>query len=217
MSKKYNKIESKVNPIDKEDEDVLEKKELTKIISAQPRPRKKGLVGRLITGIAGPEGASGIGEYVNEEIIKPAIKNIIVDAVISGITMVVYGEKGGPVRHSYNRGDRRPAPHSPNRTSYSSQYREHSEERKPQRSVRYGVREYEIDDRLDASHVLSTLTEHADIYNVVSVADYYDLIGVEHDFTDNNYGWTYDNIIRATVVSVRGGWIIKFPPVEVIS
>lgn len=223
MSKDYNKIDVKDNMkivnTDNNNEEVApkEKKQMDKIVSSQPKKVKKSLFGRLVTGIVGPEGLPGIGSYVNEEIIKPAIKNIIVDAVTSGINMVMYGEKGGPNRGGYRPhvgGSRGYAP----RTNYGSQYRSSQEpaERPLARPAKGGVDEYIIEDRNDASQVLVSLTEYADMYNSVSVADYYDLIGATSKYTDNNVGWTIDQITRARIVPVRGGFVIQFPPVEVI-
>lgn len=225
MGKKYNEIEAKDNmKVEKdENEEVVapkEKKELKKVVSAQPKKVKRGLFGRLVTGIVGPDGLPGIGAYVNEEIVKPAIKNIIVDAVTSGINMVMYGDKGGgPSRGRYSG-------HSPRQshrpiTNYGSNYRSSNSDVQPSerlitRSTRGGVEEYVLADRNDASHVLVSLTEYADMYESVSVADYYDLIGVKTKYTDNNHGWTFDTISRASILPVRGGYVIKFPPVEVI-
>lgn len=219
MTKKYNEIEVKDNmEVSTEVNETVapkEKKELERIVMAEPKKVKRTLLGRLITGVAGPEGLPGIGAYVNEEIIKPAIKNIIVDAVTSGINMVMYGERGGSSRQrSYNhqvRSNYRPS------TNYSSNYRAAEPERVAHvRTPRNQVEEYIIGDRLDAAHVLTSLKENADRYDSVSVADYYDLIGVPTKFTDNNYGWTFDSIVHATVVPVRNGYTIKFPPTEVI-
>lgn len=229
MTKKYNEIEVKDNmkvetEVSVEVEAPKEKKQLAKVISAEPKKVKKSLIGRLVTGIVGPEGLPGIGSYVNEEIIKPAIKNIIVDAVTSGINMVMYGEKGGVQRprggggygsnYANNRNTHRPV------TNYASNYRSNSPdpvaERQIARPARGGVDDFIIPDRFDASHVLTSLTEYADAYDSVSVADYYDLIGVPSKYTDNNHGWTIDSITRATIVPVRGGYVIKFPPVELI-
>lgn len=227
MTKKYNKIEVKDNmAINKEEENKEEgtpkeeKIQLDKIVSTEPKKVKRGLFGRLVTGLVGPDGLPGIGSYVNEEIVKPAIKNIIVDAVTSGINMVMYGEKGGPHRGGYR-------PHSSSRhnyaprTNYGSNYRSNSaSDAQPAERIarpsRQGVEEYIINDRHDASQVLVSLTEYADRYDAVSVADYYDLIGAPSKYTDNNYGWTIDTITRASILPVRGGYIIKFPPVELI-
>lgn len=243
MAKKYNKIEVKETVItEQEAEDIVEeevdpkKKGLTSVVSERPTKVKKGLVSRLVTGVIGPEGLPGIGSYVNDEIVKPAIKNIIVDAVTSGINMVMYGDRGGngsgynrnySGRNRYNGGGGygygsgyRPS------TRYGSNYRErdrdrdrdrdHYDDRPAPAAKRGGVIEYKITDRYDASHVLASLTESADNFDSVSVADYYDLIGVESVFTDNNYGWTIDSIHHASIIPVRGGYVIKFPPVELL-
>lgn len=222
MSKKYNKIEVKDNmKVDSNQEETLvkDKPEFKSVVSASPKKVKRGLISRLISGVAGPDGLPGIGSYVNDEIIKPAIKNIIVDAVTSGINMVMYGEKGGPnrARHTQYSGSRGGA-YRPN-TNYGSNYRSSAPaevERPVTRSPRVGVEEYVIADRYDASHVLMTLTESADRYDTVSVADYYDLIGVPSQYTDNNLGWGIDAITKAVIIPHQGGYIIKFPPVEVI-
>jgi hypothetical protein len=230
MAKKYNEIEVKNNMDVKNDSaenenaaEGGERKALKNVLTVEPTKVKKNLLSRLVAGVVGPEGLPGIGAYVNDEIVKPAIKNIIVDAVTSGINMVMYGEKGGaPRQHG------RQAPYSSGRsnyrpnTNYTSNYRSAPEPARADdrnvhvRAARNTVEEYIIPDRFDATNVLTTLVENADMYNSVSVADYYDLIGVATKYTDNNFGWTIDSIAHAMVVPVRNGFTIKFPPVEVI-
>ncbi len=234
MTKDYNKIQVKNNmEVEKDTDDdsssrETERPKLQGVVANAPRKVKRSLLSRLVTGLVGPEGFSGIGGYVSEEIIKPAVKNIIVDAVTSGINMIMYGDRGVPPNRGgryYSGVDHRP------RTNYSSSYSsrptyDKSYGREPThepprnnlvpKTSRYGVEEYIIQDRYDAAHVLTTLTECADRYGLVSVADYYDLIKVDSDFTDNSYGWRLDSISTARIVPVRGGYIIKFPPVEVL-
>lgn len=223
MAKKYNKIEAKDNMnVKKADENleevaVEEKVQVSKVVSKEPKKVKKSLAGRLVSGLVGPDGLPGIGTYVNEEIVKPAIKNIIVEAVTSGINMVMYGDKGTPrgshVPRVGSRGVHRP--HTDYRRASTDTQPER--ERVPARAARQGYTDYVIDDRTEASDVLVSLTEYADRYDTVSVADYYDMIGVPSKYTDHNYGWGIDSITRATIVPARGGgYIIKFPPVEVI-
>lgn len=238
MGNDYNKIQAKNNMEVQKNADVEsnpqtaeERPKLQGVVGRSPKKVKRSLLSRLITGLVGPEGASSIGGYVSQEIIKPAVKNIIVDAVTSGINMIMYGDRGMPNRGSryYGSSDNRP------RTNYSNAYssrpgpaneRSYSYAREPaidpkspvimSNTARYGVEEYVIQDRYDAAHVLTTLTECADRYGIVSVADYYDLIKVTSNFTDNSYGWRHDSISAARIVPVRGGYIIKFPPVEVL-
>lgn len=221
--KKYNKIKIKdnMNVSNEQTEDELpEKKELSKVVGKQPKKRKRNLFGRLFSAVLGPEGVSGIGQYVADEIIVPAVKNLVVDSVTSGINMVMYGEnKPRTSSSSYSRssGSYRPSTNYASRYSNTSKAPDKASDRVIPRAIgRYGVEEYIIEDRYDASHVLTTLTESADMYNTVSVADYYDLIGVPSAYTDNSYGWTMDSIVKATIIPIRGGYVIKFPPVEVV-
>ena len=53
------------------------------------------------------------------------------------------------------------------------------------------------------------MDELLETYKMVTVADFYDLVGVTCDYTDNNYGWT--SLRSAEVVRVRDGYIIKLP------
>ena len=53
------------------------------------------------------------------------------------------------------------------------------------------------------------MQEIIDTYQVVSVADLYDLVGIRGNFTDNKYGWT--NIRNASVEHVRDGYMLKLP------
>lgn len=227
MTNKYNEIEAKNNMnVGKEAEREettapREKRNLDKVVAIQPKKVKRSLFGRLVTGVMGPEGLPSIGAYVNDEIIKPAIKNLIFDTITSAASKAMFGDKGGPNRSGgYNRysGGGSSTSHRP-ATNYSSRYsnsvRPEVDERRV-RPSRYGVEEYVIEDRFDAAHVLTTLTEAADKYDSISVADYYDLIGVTSQYTDNTYGWTIDTITQTSIVPVRGGYIIKFPQVEVI-
>lgn len=199
-----------------------EKEERTKIdpvLEHSAKKRKRGLISRLVTGVVGPEGLPGVGAYVSQEIILPAIQNIIVDAVTSGVNLVVYGDSKKGSRKGYGS----PPPYSGGahrpRVNYTSAYTSTQPEptqRPMGRSPRQGVEEYIIEDRVGASNVLVSLTEHADRYGSVSVADYYDMIGVESVYTDNNYGWTLESISRSNIRPVRGGFVIVFAEPEVI-
>lgn len=218
----YNEIETKNNmEVSTESDDILEnnkRKSLDKVVGEQPKKIKRSLVGRLVKGVLGPEGLPGIGQYVSEEIIVPAIKNIIVDAVTSGINMVMYGgskSNQAPRTYGGSRYTNYGTSHRPS-TNYTSRYTSQQPQPVQQRGVRQGVEEYIIENREDAAHVLTTLIEQADRYGTVSLADYYDLIGVTSNYTDNNYGWSLDAISHSSIRPVRGGHVIKFPPVEVI-
>lgn len=229
QKKDYSKIEAKNNmDVNKQEDDNIvevERKERPKPIMAEPpKKRKKGLMERLVVGFLGPDGLPGIGAYLNEEIIVPSIKNIIVEAVTSGINMAVFGDKGKAAPRNYGQA------YDPNRTVYKGQQTQYHNrtsrftgqqpapsKRRPEviQEVHYIVDEYPIEHRQVANDILVRLKEYADRYDYVSVADYYDILGVESVHTDHNYGWSFDSIVKATVVPLRGGmYIINFPPIE---
>ena len=70
----YNEIEkAPVQPVPQETAQSAEKVVRRKV---KPRP-KKNLVERLVVGIIGPDGIPALGTSIKEEVIIPAIKNII--------------------------------------------------------------------------------------------------------------------------------------------
>ena len=224
----YSKIEAKDNMKVGEEESgenlPSEREKIKPVLNVTPEKRKKGLMERLVVGFLGPDGLPGIGAYLNEEIIIPSIKNIIVEAVTSGINMAVFGDHGRPSvgPQSQNRMVYRPETDYASRSSRTSRYTSAQpapSKRGPEmiRSVRYGVDEYPIESRMDANNVLTMLHEYADRYDYVSVADYYDLLGVNSAHTDHNFGWSFEEILKAVVTPLRGGgYIINLPPVTEI-
>ena len=65
--------------------------------------------------------------------------------------------------------------------------------------------------REEAVKVLNTLLEMIDIYHVVSIADYYDLVAVNATYKDNLYGWVDGDLTDARVAPLDGEFSIKLP------
>ena len=63
----------------------------------------------------------------------------------------------------------------------------------------------------DAVKVLSTLTEMIINYDVVSIADYYDLVGVSPTYKDALYGWTGSDLTDARIITLDGEYSIALP------
>ena len=57
--------------------------------------------------------------------------------------------------------------------------------------------------------MLDGLNERIEDYDVVTVAEFFDMAGVDGEFTDNRYGW--DNLRNAKVRQVRRGYMIELP------
>lgn len=192
----YNKIPTRPKKIEN-DEAVNEKKVYTSPITTGNKI-KKPLIKRIGGAIfGGGEDGGGFLNYLTKEIIIPSIQNIIVESVQNGIQMIVYGERRGPSNRYYD--------NRSNYTNYQNAYRSKYSSSRPVQSFNSGFESYEIETRRDAELVRDTLIEISDSYGVVSVADYYTLINVKSNYTDNDYGWDFETISRTVIVAVDGG------------
>lgn len=209
--KEYNKVKQEPNrPEEKEEskqQPVVDSKP-HKIV-AQARPVRKNLFTRVGHAIFGPEGLKGVGKYVGTEIVAPAIKGVIVDSVVASINTIIYGSDAPRTRSSTPRS-------YGGYTNYNRQYSGAPSTRNGNQYSRTvmaanRIQEYELPDRQQANDVLTSLREIADKYSAVSVADYYESIGVPVEYTDNNYGWELRDLDTARVRSTPHGFIIELP------
>lgn len=148
------------------------------------------------------EDINNVKSYIVMDILIPAVKKAVSDIVTNGIDMMLYGETG---RSNKDRERRRT---NVDYVSYS-RYSDRDDRRSSRSSISYTYDDIIIDSRREAEDVLDKLYELLDNYGVVSVADYYDLVGVSGEYTDNNYGWTH--LRNAEVVRDRDGYFIKLP------
>lgn len=186
----------------KAEKQEVEKKKVEKVVKGKVKVKKKGELGKFAEMFIS-EDAADVKSYIIMDVIVPLIKKGISDTV----DMILYGGSGSG---SKNRSSK---------ISYSSYYdRRDSDRRESHSTVRTGRYDFDsivLESRGEAEEVLDRLCELIDIYKVVSVADLYDLVGVDFAYTDNKYGWM--NLRNAEVVRVRDGYTLKLPkavPIE---
>lgn len=147
-----------------------------------------------------------VKDYVLMDVLVPAMKKAVSDIVVNGIDMILYGETGRSK-------SRRPA----DRVSFRD-YNEYSSRDRDRRSRDYrssaSRATYQYDDiifesRGEAQNVLMGMDEILDQYQIVRVADYYELADETCDHTAMNYGWT--DLRSANIVRVKDGYMIKLP------
>lgn len=182
-------------------DDVIPAKKVEKVISGTAKSKKKtGLL--KAADIFIEDDIASVKDYVIKDVIIPTLKRTIADAINGSINMLFWGENGnGRSRGVSDKVSFR------NYSSYSSKRDVRSD------SVRtttgYSYDDIVIDSRGEAEEVLTRMDELVATYGIVSVADFYDLVGVTCNYTDNKYGWT--NLRNAKVVPVRDGYMIKLP------
>jgi len=144
-------------------------------------------------------------DYILNDILIPAFKSTVSDMVNGGIEMLLFGERRSSSGASKIYRDR-----SRSYVPYNRISRE-DDRRSLSRSARtnHDFDQITIESRGEAEDVLSHLVDLIEDYEVASVADYYDLLGIESKFTDSKYGWT--NVRDAYVERVRNGYSIHLP------
>lgn len=173
-------------------------KKIEKVVQGEVRSKKKSGL-QKITDAFVPDDVANVKSYIIEDIVVPAAKEILLDSVkaILGINGK-NGNKQTPAsrvsyQQYYNNDSRRNYNSGGNRSRNS-----------------YDFDDIVIDNRGEAEEVLDRMEEIIATYGLVSVADFYELVGVPSNYTDNNYGWS--NLRNAYVDRLRdGGYIIKLP------
>lgn len=174
--------------------DDIPEKRVEKVVSGSVKSKKKNGL-QKITNVFVPD---DVKSYIFEDIVVPAVKDIILDAVRAFL-----GVSGN------SRGGR-------SSTSSKISYRKYYDDRDRRDSgnvsrtrTGYDYDDIILESRGEAEDVLERMDELIATYQVVSVADFYDLVGVSGNYTDNKYGWT--DIRNASVIHVRDGYMIKLP------
>lgn len=180
-----------------------ERKPLAKVVSGKARVKKKGEVRKFMDNFFS-EDIHNVKSYILTEVIIPSIKDALSNAINYGSDMMIYGD----AKHSKKRSNA-------SRVSYSRYYDDHRElarrEDTSRLRSRYSYDTVTVDSRGEAVEVLSRMEEALDEYGMVSVADFYDLVGITGDHTDNNYGWR--DLRTARITHTRDGYLFDLPRV----
>lgn len=173
------------------------KKKVERVTTGEVITKKKNPITNFFRSFIA-EDAVNVKTYIVYDVLLPNIKKAIDDIVTNGIHMALYGEAGETKKKTST-------------VSYSKYYDDDS---RRGRVVESGSRGYKFDDaviptRGEAEEVLDKLDDLIDVYGEASVADFYDLVGIKGNYTDNKYGWK--KLRSATIVRTRNGYIINLP------
>lgn len=178
-----------------------EEKNVQKVITGVAKTKKKSSVNKF-TDIFVSEDISNVKTYILIDVLVPAMKKALSDIVTNGIEMLLYGESGRSKRSSGTKVSYR---------SYDKAYddRRSRDYSAPRTRSGYSYDEVILENRADAQDVLDELEAIIEKYDIASVADLYELVGITGVHTDHKYGWT--DIRNASVVRVRDGYMLKLP------
>jgi hypothetical protein len=185
----------------------VEKARPEKVVEGAVTRRKKGLRDKLAQTFLS-EDSSSVFTYVVVDVLVPAAKNAISDAISQGIERMLFGDirtRRAPV------GGGRPGGY----TNYSRMHEEPRREMTRQARATHDFSDIVLASRGDAEDVIDRLRDLISQYETATVADLYDLVGLTGDFTDDKWGW-YDLRV-ASVRAVRGGYLLNLPRTQPIT
>jgi len=195
-----------------------EPKKIEKVVEGRVIVRKKPLGKRFIETFVGGDMRT-VGSYVMMEVLLPAVKDTIADAMTQGVERMLFGE----ARSTSRRSGARPGTYngyvSYNRYSPSSRSSlgRMGEDRGPSRRARarHDFNEIILQTRAEAEEVIDRLFDLVSRYDQATVADLYELVGVTGNYTDDKWGWS--DIRGAGVTRITNGYLLDLPRPEALT
>lgn len=191
-----------------------EEKKVTRVTQGEVVRRKKPLGKRFAELFVGGS-AKSAWSYVAFDVIVPAAKDMLADAVSQGVERMVFGET-----RSRSRSGRHP---TSGYTNYSNRYspapnRRPNVDDLPRHAIsQRGRAAHDFDEiilatRVEAEEVLDRLYDIVSRYESATVLDLYELVGIPGNYTDDKWGWL--EFPGAGVARVRGGYLLDLPKPE---
>jgi hypothetical protein len=196
---------------DKELKEVVDK-HIEKVVSGDVVQKPKGLGRKFKDTFFGGD-SKAVGRYIAADVLLPALRNLVVDMITKGAEKMIYGE-------TTSRRPRDP------RINYGAQYSLSSSRSAPfdprnpltapprGRLNRREISDVILSSRAEAELVVERLSDILEKYQVASLADLYDLLGLETSHIDNKWGWTFIN--NVPIRQIRQGYLLELPPLEEI-
>lgn len=188
---------------------------MKKVIEGAAVERKKPLSRRIADTFTGDD-AKTVGDYILFDIIIPAAKSMMSDAVSQGVERMLFGTSSSYRSRSgssYSYGSRQQG------SGYNSRYRqsqrpdprERRREEREERDSGFNSGEIILETRKDAEVLLDTMREALSLYHAVSVADVDDFLGVtDDDWMRRTVGW--DNLDTASIRRLRtDSYLLELP------
>ena len=186
------------------------KEPLEKVVKTDVIKRKKPLGTKFKETFFGGD-TSSAWDFVAYDVLIPAAKDMLADAVSQGFERMIYGE----ARSSSRRTGKRPGEtHYDYRGVSSRRGRSRGREISKRARGRHDFDEIVLATRMEAEEVLDRLYDLLDRYDAATVADLYELVGVTGNYTDSKWGWL--DLRGSDVRRVRNGYLLNLPQPEPI-
>lgn len=184
-------------------------------VTVTPAARKKLPLGKRVKDLFLGGGTEGILSYVLHDVMVPAARDMAADAVTTLIERMLFGDGARP-------SSRRSTSRSGSYTNYrqystppppANRWARDRDDPRPRLSrqarVNHDFQEIVVGTDQEARDVLTQLNDLLATYGTASVHDFYELTGIDSDYTDHEWGWK--DIRGSAVRAVRGGFEIYLP------
>jgi hypothetical protein len=183
-------------------------KRVEKVIEGNVVTRKRKWWQRAGEAMAVEDDGQGIAYYILIDVLIPAAKNMLYEAITQGSARALYGATGIRTRND------RPGGGIVTNYQRIATGRSTTVVSSPRDRINQGFEDVILETRGEAEDVLDGMRELVSVYGVATVADFYDLCGISSPFTTEKYGW---NDLRSAIVRhTRGGYLISLPRLHVI-
>lgn len=195
-----------------------EREKIERVTSAETIRRKRNLGHQFKETFIGGSARMAF-EYMVTDVVVPAIRDTLAEAIQGGIERLIYGDnrprRGGGMSSYSNVGHvNYQRMGTPNRGGSSPPTQNRMLSR--QSRARQSFDELVIQTRVEAEEVLDRMYDLLSRYGMVTVAELYELTGVQSSHTDHKWGWT--ELRGAKVSRLRsGGFLLDLPEPEALA
>lgn len=191
------------------------KEKIERVTSAEAVRRKRGLGRQFKETFIGGD-ARTAAEHVVFVVLIPSMKDMMFEAFESGLRSFIFGEgtrgarrSGGSSSQGYG-GLGQVAYNRMNPSANSKPVTAQQKMLSRRARARHDFDDLVIPSRRDAEEVIDRMFEELSRYGSVSVADLYELTGIQSAHTDMKWGWT--SLQGAKAVPLRqGGFLLDLP------
>lgn len=151
--------------------------------------------------------------YVTMDVILPAVKDMLSDAVAQGVDQLLFGESRGGRSARRRSGNNDTGYISYNKYTPANKSRPTETRHISDRArANHQFDEIILQTRDDAEAVLERLYDLVAQFSTATVSDLYSLIGEKGKYTDEMWGWK--DMRGSTVRRVRSGFMLDLPAPE---
>lgn len=182
------------------------------VTTAETVRRKRGLGRQFKETFFIGSGREAIG-FMVEQVVVPTIRDMFADALRGGIDQLIYGDRSAKRLSRPTNGYQPNVPyHAISTPTRAAQPQQRVLSR--QSRARHQFDDLVIPTRRDAEEVLDRMYDLMSQYGAVTVADLYELTGIQSEHTDMKWGWS--NLRGAKAIQSRrhNGFILDLPQPE---